>query len=58
MFCPAGYTEISKRVSRLADLLRFRKGVALMMSYVTFSELFAFALVIVGVIALCKNKGR
>jgi hypothetical protein len=29
-----------------------------MMDCVTFSELFAFALVIIGVIALCKNKGR
>jgi hypothetical protein len=37
-------------------LSHFRKGVALMTSYVTYSDLFALALFVVSVIALLLSK--
>ena len=51
--------EASKRVCRLADCsTSLRKGVAPMMNCVTYSDLFAFALVVIGIVALLKSKGR
>jgi hypothetical protein len=43
---------------RLADCSTSREGRWCFMNYVTFGELFAFALVIIGVIALLKNKDK
>jgi hypothetical protein len=39
-------------------LSHFQKEVAPMINYVTYTDLFAFALVIIGVIALLKNKRK
>jgi hypothetical protein len=39
-------------------LSHFRKEVAPMINYVTYENMFAFALVIIGVLALLQNKRK
>jgi hypothetical protein len=49
---------VAEKGNRLAVLLAPGKGVMLMIEYVTYTALFAYTLVLIGVVALFNNRKR